>query len=57
MSSAIDFRNTKLFFGGLEESGFEKILTGKYPDSRFVVLTDENVNSHWAEFLVTNFDF
>ncbi|MBL7900260.1 MAG: 3-dehydroquinate synthase [Crocinitomicaceae bacterium] len=57
MSSSIDFRNTKLLFGNLAESGFEKILTRKYPDSRFVILTDENVNSHWSEFLVTNFDF
>jgi 3-dehydroquinate synthase len=57
MSSTIDFRNTTLFFGNLEESGFEKILSEKYPDSRFIILTDENVNSLWSEFLVTNFDF
>jgi 3-dehydroquinate synthase len=47
----------QVFFGSLSEIGFEKILTEKFPHSRFVILIDENVAAHWSEFFVTSFDF
>lgn len=57
MSDVIPFRSSQIYFGDLAACGFEKILTEKYPDSRYIILTDENISAFWSEFLVTNFSF
>lgn len=56
MSEVIHFRSSVLYFGSILDSEFDTILKSNYPNSRFVILTDENVSAHWAEFFVTNFE-
>ncbi len=57
MKPDISDTKSQVLFGSLSDIGFEKILTERFPKSRFVILIDENVAAHWSEFFVTNFDF
>ena len=56
MNYTLAHLDESLHFGSLTASGFEKILRAKYPNAKFVILTDENVGPQWSEFLVTNFE-
>jgi 3-dehydroquinate synthase len=56
MSQNLPELTAALYFGTLSESGFEKLLQKTYPGSKFIILTDENVAAHWAEFMVTDFE-
>jgi len=56
MSDSISINSSPLFFGPLTETNFGGILKEKFPYSKFVILTDENVAEHWVEYLTTEFD-
>lgn len=55
MSDSISFNSSKLFFGPLTEINFDGILKENFPDSKFVILTDETVAEHWVEYVSTEF--
>jgi 3-dehydroquinate synthase len=45
-----------IHFGHLAEHDFDGLLKKKYPGSKFILLTDENVAGFWVEYLVTEFE-
>lgn len=42
--------------GDLVQTNFNQLLRDKYPNSKFIVLTDDNLSKEWVEYLVTEFD-
>ncbi|MBK7129796.1 MAG: 3-dehydroquinate synthase [Crocinitomicaceae bacterium] len=56
MDSTIQSGKTQVIFGLLEEVNFIEILRQKFPESKFIIITDEQVSSLWSQSLVTRFD-
>ena len=56
MSSQLIFNKSTVFFGHLADSGFDELLKKKYPGSKMIILTDENVAANWVEYMVTEFE-
>jgi len=56
MSDRITFHSSELIFGNLSEVSFNEIVKNKFPDSKFVILTDDNVAENWIEYLSTEFE-
>lgn len=56
MKGKLPERTAALYFGSLADSDFEEKLAQTYPGARFILLTDETVAGHWAEFMVTRFE-
>lgn len=56
MSILDSAKSSELIFSPLLEVGFDSMLSDRFPKSRFVILTDENVSANWMEFFITNFE-
>lgn len=56
MALVINFNNSVLHVGDLVQTNFNQLLRDKYPNSKFIVLTDDNLSKEWVEYLVTEFD-
>ena len=57
MKQELHYNDSVISFGALAESGFPQLLSSeKFKNSKKIILTDENVSSHWIEFLITSFE-
>lgn len=56
MYPSIQSGKTQVIFGLLEEVNFNEILRQKFPASKFIVITDDQVSLLWSQAIVTRFD-
>ncbi len=53
----IEARDYTIEIGSLLESTFASFILEKYPNSKIVIMCDENTHEFCLEYLITNFDF
>ncbi len=57
MIYTIEAENYRIELGSLQESSFEYFMNVNYPNSRKIILVDENTNEHCLEYLLTSYSF